>query len=386
MTKEETLNPNLLRRLFLILTIWFCGVLFPDTSAAQTQIVDDKVLLDSMKNAVDLMYNMEFEKAENCLKRFRPKYNTHPGFLLYGALNSYWKHFPISHQPKEYQVFMKNLEQIISLGEKMKQKNPKSPEADFYQLMGNLLMARHHAEEGEYIRAVNETRKAYGFIKKGFELQKNYPDFYLTTGLFNYYREVYPENHPTYKPFTIFFQSGNKSLGIKELELCAQKSLFCKGEALMFLSLIYLRDEYNLPMALRFSTQLHQNFPGNWVYDILQAEILLENKKADLAEPLISKTLMRTEPVALLAGYYLKGLYEIGENKPDAAKWAFQKALQQVKGKDKLTLSYRGLCFSELGKIANAEGKKDWMKKYFKQALEICSFKKVKQDAENAGY
>lgn len=339
-----------------------------------------------MRKAVDFMYNFQFERAEVCLKRFRPRHNTHPGFMLYDALHSYWKFFPISHQPKEYPTFMSSLDQIISAGEKMKSKNPKSPEPDFYQLMGNLLLARHHAEEGEYIRAVNETRKAYGFIKKGFEFQKNYPDFYLTTGLFNYYRVVYPENHPSYKPFTIFFPGGNKSLGIKELELSAQKSLFCKGEALMFLSLIYLRDEFNLPMALRYSTQLHQSFPGNWVYDILHAEILLENKRIDAAEHLVSKTLMRPEAVAQMAGYYLKGLSEVSANKPEAAKWAFQKALQHVKGKDKLTQSYKGLCLSELGKIANAEGKKDWMKKYFKQALEVCSFKKVKQDAKNSGY
>lgn len=339
-----------------------------------------------MRKAVDFMYNFQFDKADNCLKRFKPKYAGHPGFLLFYGLGTYWKYFPILTHPAEFKTFMASMNQLVALGEKMENKYPKHPEPVFYQMLGNLMMARHHAEAGEYIKAVNETRKAYTYIKKGFELQKNYPDFFLTTGLFNYFREAYPENHPTYKPFTVFFPDGNKAQGLKDLEMAAQKSLFSKAEALMYLSAINLRDEYNPALALKYSNQLYEHYGHNWLYNILQAEILLENKEYELAEPLVARLLMRTEPVALLAGYYLKGLQEVAANKPDAAKWAFQKAISYGKGKDKVSQGFKGLSCNELGKIAYAEGKRDWVKKYFKQALDYCSYRKVKQDAKRCGY
>lgn len=372
--------------IFHLLCLLAAFLFLPDRVQAQTPIMDDKVLTDSIRKAVDLMYNFQFDKADNCIKRFRPKYGNHPGFLLFNGLSLYWKHFPILSHPAEFKVFMATMNQVIALGDKMEGKYPKSPEPVFYQMLGNLMMARHHAEGGEYIKAVNETRKAYTFIKKGFELQKTYSDFYLTTGLFNYFREAYPNNHPTYKPFTVFFPDGNKTQGLKDLEVASQKSLFSRAEALMYLSAIQLRDEYNPVLASKYSTQLYESYPNNWLYNILHAEILIETKRNDLAEPLVTKLLMRTEPVALLAGYYLKGLIEVSENKPDAAKWAFQKAISYGKGKDKVSQGFKGLSCGELGKIAYDEGKRDWVKKYFKQALDLCTYRKVKQDAKRCGY
>ena len=357
------------------------------SARAQSPITEDRILADSMKKAVEHLYNFQFEKSESCLKRYRPKYNNHPGFLLYGALTTYFKHFPVSANSKIYQAFINTLNQVVALGEKMSHKYPKSPEPDYYQMTANLMLAKHHSEEGEYIKAVNETRKAFVFIKRGFEYQKSYPDFYLATGLYNYFRVVYPENHPIYKPFTIFFPDGNKSVGLKELELAAQKSLFSKAEALMFLSLIHLREEYNPTASAKYSVQLFENYPNNWLFQMLHAEVLIETKKMDQAEPLVSTLLMRTETLALLAGYYMKGLQEVANNKPDAAKWAFHKALSiSSKNKDKLSLGYKGLAYNELGKIAYAEGKRDWVKKYFKQALDLAAFKKIRQDSKRCGY
>ena len=120
---------------------------------------------------------------------------------------------------------------------------------------------------------------------------------------------------------------------------------------------------------------------------MFHAEILIENKKVDLAEPMVARLLMRTETLAFLTGYYLKGLMEMANNKPDAAKWAFQKALNiGSKTKDKLSQGYKGLAYNELGKIAYDEGKKDWVKKYFKHALDLAAFRKVRQDAKRCGY
>lgn len=353
---------------------------------AQTLLMSDKVALDSMKKAIDLVYNFQFERAENCIKKWRQPNVQHPAFILFNSLFSFWKKFPIGAKPNEYQAYIKNLNQLVLQAQKLEKKYPNHPEPEFYLLLGNLILARHQSEEGDYIKSVNSARKAYTYIKSGFGHKSDYPDFYLSTGLYNYYRVAFPENHPLYKPFTVFFPEGSKTSGLKDLEIASQKSFFSKAEALGFLSTIFLRDEFNVPMALKFSTQLNTLYPGNWLYSTFYAECLLESKNADSAEPIIERLLGRPESGALLGGFYLKGLTDSKKGNRDAAKWALQKALQYAKSKDRLTKGYVSLCYLELGKIAHEEGKKDWAKKYFRLALENSSFRKVKTEISKLGY
>lgn len=371
------------RVLAVLAPIFLMG--FPSAVTSQSLILNDKLAIDSLKKGIEYIYNFQFEKSDVAVKRVKQKYPGHPALLLYQSVQDFWQYFPINGS-KRFAAYQRNLTSCIAEAEKMAIKFPKQPEVEFFNMMANLLLARHLSEDGEYIKAVNHTRKAYTFIKRGFEYKNQYAEFYFSTGLYNYYREAFPENHPLYKPFTIFFPGGNKSLGLKELEIASQKALFARPEALGFLTGIYLRDEYNLPLATKYATQLYESYPDNWLYSVLFGECMAENKKPDLAETISDRLLGRNESCALLGGYYIKGLVERQRGNVDAAKWAFQKALQYGKTKDRLTRGYVGLCYNELGKIARSEGKLDWAKKYFGLALENCSFKKVKQDAKANGF
>ena len=353
---------------------------FSCASFGQTLLMDDKAAMDSMTRAVNLVYNFQFDKASHCLVKYKNKYTNHPGFTLFNCISQFWKSFPIGSKPKEYSAYTQNLDLVISQGQKLAEKYPKSPEPGFFIMMANLILARHHSEEGEYIKAVNETRRAYAFIKKGFAMKTAYPEYFFSTGLYNYYRVAFPENHPLYNSFTIFFPEGNKASGLKDLETATQKSIFSKAESYIFLCMIHMRDQYNIPSSLKYSTLLYENYPGNWMFSIVHAECLLESQKTEQAEPIISRLLGKNESSALLAGYYLKGLHEIIIGNKEGAKWAFQKALLSSKAKDRMTKGYIGLAYNELAKIAQEEGQMDFAKKYARLALENCSFKKVTED------
>jgi hypothetical protein len=353
---------------------------FSFASSGQSLLMDDKPAMDSMAKAVNLVYNYQFDKASHCLIKYKNKYANHPAFGLFNSILHFWKYFPIGSKPKEYSAYIRNLNLVIRQAEKMTEKYPISPEPDFFIMMANLILARHHSEEGEYIKAVNETRKAYPSIKKGFDWKSVYPDYYFSTGLYNYYRVAFPENHPLYNSFTVFFPDGNKASGLKDLEIAALKSTFSKAESYIFLCTIHMRDQFNIPASLKYSTSLYESYPGNWLFSIVHAECLLESQKGDAAGPIISRLLGRNESSALLAGYYLKGLLERINGNTDGAKWAFQKALLNGAGKDRLTKGYIGLIYNELAKIAQEEGRIDFAKKYARLALANCSFKKVKDN------
>lgn len=376
MDRNSTIKKPFQKTVLGILIFLGCSL----TSPGQTLLMDDKPAMDSMTRAVNLVYNFQFDKASHCLVKYKNKYTNHPAFTLFNSISHFWRSFPIGSKPKEYSTYIRNLNLVISQGEKLAEKYPKSPEPGFFIMMANLILARHHSEEGEYIKAVNETRRAYAFIKKGFELKSAYPEYYFSTGLYNYYRVAFPENHPVYNSFTVFFPEGNKASGLKDLESATQKSIFSKAESYTFLCMIYMRDQFNIPASLKYSTALHENYPENWIFSIVHAECLLESQNKEQAESIISRLLGRNEPFALLAGYYLKGLHERMIGNTDGAKWAFQKALMSATAKDRLSKGYVGLTYNEMAKIAQEEGQLEFAKKYARQALDNCSFKKVKEN------
>ena len=376
----KTLNTKII--LWISLSMMLCQL----QVSAQGLLLEDKVVLDSVKASIHHLYNFRFDQSQKSLLRFKPKYGNHPGFILLSAIRNYWKYFPIGAKPKEYEAYKKDLNQVIRISESMMKKYPKSPEPVYYFMTANLILARHHSEEGEFISAVNETRKAFPLIKRGFKLKTAFPDFYFTTGLYNYYRVAFPENHPVYSAFTVFFPDGNKEDGLKDLAIASQKSYFSSAEALIFLCGIALRDYYDVPKAMEHANNLNRHYPGNWVFSILYGECLLESGLKDEASPIIKNLLGRTESAALLSGYYLQGLQEKMNGHKDAAKWNLQKALMYGKTSDRLTKGQIGLAYNELAKIAMEEGNKDLAKKYFRLAGENCSYTKVKRDAAAAGF
>ncbi len=362
------------------------GLFFSQLSEAQGLLLQDKAAIDSIKASVHHLYDFKFEQSQKSLAKFKTKYGSHPGFLLLSCIRNYWKNFPINGKAKEYETYKKDLSQVVKLAEAMMKKYPKSPEPGYYFMTANLMLARHHSEDGEFITAVNETRKAYPLIKKGFSMKASFPDYYFTTGLYNYYRVAFPENHPAYSPFTVFFPDGNKEQGLKELVTATQKSYFSAAEAKVFLCSIYLRDYFDIPKSLEHTSSLYKLYPNNWVFSILYGESLLESGKKEEAGPIIRNLLGRTETAALLSGYYLQGFQERLFGRNDAAKWNWQKALMYGKSNDRLSKGQVGLAYNELAKLALEEGNRDLAKKYFRLASENCSYAKVKKDIATAGF
>ena len=68
-------------------------------------------------------------------------------------------------------------------------------------------------------------------MKTGFDLMHKNPEFYYTTGLYNYYREQYPESHPGYKTVVWVLAGGDKEKGLQLLHKASKEALFTKTEA-----------------------------------------------------------------------------------------------------------------------------------------------------------
>lgn len=324
-----------------------------------------------MAKAVLQLYNGQFGQADQTVQSIRKKYENHPSITLFSALLRYWKHMPVQKSPKDMEAYKLLLFRTAALSEAQLKKNDKNPEAIFFNMMAYLMLARFNAETGEYIKAVNDARKAYVQLKKGMDLKEKYPEFYFSTGLFHFYREFYPEANPVYKPFAFFFESGNKKLGLEEMEVAANRSVFCKAEALTFLTFINLRYENNHNEALRFSKQLVDEYPGNNVFKLLRTDVLLTAEQYDEAEGLITHLLTQSSTFLFAPAMAFHGiLHEKHFKKNELAKGFYLKSLQLAKPTKKTEDVYSYTCYAGLGRIYKAENNLEKARFYYRKAAD----------------
>lgn len=368
-------------KLFLCQLIFGLCFLFqcPALLLGQNLLIEDAQAVDSIKKAVALTYNFQFEASEKTAAFLSKKYQSHPGVKLYECINQFWKYFPISSHPILFETYKRNLTKVLETSEKLLESNKNNAEATFFCLLVNMMIGRHQAEDGNYLKAVNAMRKAYNYLKQGEKFQSRYEDFYFTTGLYNYYRVAYPEAHPMYKPFLSFFPDGNKVLGIKQMDIAAQKAMFVVPEALSFLIVIHLRYENKKEKGMTYANQLFALFPENPVYKILYAEALLMNGQYEDAVPVVNQIIKSNLKMAVVPAILYKALLEEKlHGKKEEAKTLFLKATSYKP--NKANQNYIGLAYYYLAKLNAADTKQS--KDYYKQALKYCEYRNIQEECK----
>ncbi len=248
----------------------------------------DPSALKLIKSGVDCIYNFQFKQARNIYMEIKQSYPEHPIPYIFRALITYWENYPLLPDSPARQSFEDDLYTCIELSEK-----DFSPVNEAEYLMTNLgargLLLLFYADNGISMQVLSIAPSTYKYVKKAFDNADVYEDFYFITGLYNYYREAYPEAHPVYKPLAFIFPKGDKARGLRELDIAARQGIFLKAEAFSFLSGIYISFENNYPQAFHYSKTLHELYPSNVQYLAVYIKNLLLVKRYDEAEELINK-------------------------------------------------------------------------------------------------
>jgi hypothetical protein len=117
-----------------------------------------------------------------------------------------------------------------------------------------------------YFKAFFRIRKCIRYLKASFGNETKYPFFFLTTGLYNYYRANAGDSYPLLIPYLKLYPSGNKENGISFLEKASESNnRYLNTEANYFLMKIYL-DENKHSLSYRYSEVLCPRFPGNGLF------------------------------------------------------------------------------------------------------------------------
>lgn len=362
---------------------FFVLCLFTIKVIGQSPIMENEEAMALIKKATFHIYNTENQQAIGYINKLQDLLPNYPAAPMMHALNINWSHFPLDTESKEFASLKKHLLTSLERTEEILDKDDENIEGIFFAMSIHSWLAQFYDEAGSTFKALSSAKKAYHYMKKGFDLTDQSAEFYFSTGLFNYYRVQYPESNPVYKPFMWFFRSGDKALGIKQLKIASQQALFTKSEAAMYLAHLYLRYEKDPISALTYSRSLIKSFPKNPVFKVNYVEALLEARRYAEAKLIIEGLLGLPEPFFRMSAEIFHGMYlekhmkELTKAKAFYLKGIDAGASLGDKAENRLSFAYAGLA-----RIAHKEGDQEQALTYYKKASKLAQYRTIKEEAK----
>jgi hypothetical protein len=351
------------------------------TFALHAQILKDTASLNLLKKGIDYVYNFQFDKAEEVFTRLSNTFPGHPVVHLFKGMITYWENYPLLPTSPAHISYEEDLRSCIELSEK--KNNPDNSTEDLLaDLCARGLLLLFYADNDLSMEVFPLATSTYQYIRRAFDFTTAYYDFYFFTGLYNYYREAYPETYPIYKALSFLFPKGDKSKGLKELKKAAENSIVLKAESYFFLSIIFLSFENNYQQALSYSKSLHELYPANLEYQADYIKNLLLVKRYDDAERLVN-----LKAAATSNGYFQAELsifngilQEKKYNNYSLAQQYYLKGARDISLCGAYGNEYAAYAYFGLSRISDINGDKQYKKMYRRQALKLADLRKIDFD------
>jgi tetratricopeptide (TPR) repeat protein len=354
---------------------------FPNKLLAQKSMIDDKEMQELVKKGLNKTYNFEFTEAEKLFLQVEKKYPEHPAYNFLMASNLLWQMLYDDSYKEKSKEYFNYLETSLKLASPYLKKDKRDVEGVFFTMAIESCIAIYFAERGDNGKAMNHAKKAYDFMKAGFILKEKYVDFYFSTGLYDYFVVEYPETHPIYKPFMIFFSNGNKSRGIKELENCVKNGIFSRTESLHYLSNIFSKYENEPARSITYTDRLVKDYPQNYYFISRHVENLIALEKYKEAEVYAYKLFHTEKKSFVMRSYVFYGmLNEKHFKKPAEAMDYYKAAIKLSKELSQPVKEYVSFALIGIARIHHANGNKQEAIAHYKSAKEIADYKSVKKE------
>jgi len=350
---------------------------------AQYKILEHPETVEKFHQAIDSVYNLNFEAADIIIEELEKDLGDYPGVFLLKAFYVGWKNRPIKKEHESYLKFKSYLLKGIEKSEEMLKIDEAYVDASFYLMACHAYLAELYVNNGQNFKALGEAKSAYKYIKIGFEHTEENPEFYFSSGIYNYYREKYPEENPFYKSFIWFFRSGDKDKGIDMLKKGSLSAIFTRAECYTYLFHINLRYEDNPATAIYYSTLLKNKYPNNLLYISNYIENSIRLKKYDEIYPYIERLLISDNDYYKYLGLIFHGIYL------EKKEVNLKKAITQYQIADKLgdmdeirVPHYDSILFLGLGRINKSLGNTELGNEYLKKSVKAAEYIAYRKDAE----
>lgn len=364
--------------LLLLACLWFGNPAFSQNSFTQ-----DSVTLLKIQQAIDSIYNLNFDLADSVIAELDQTLSDYPGVLLLKAFYASWKYRPIKKDHASFSEFESYLKQGIEQCEEMLKKDEDNVEANFFMMACHAYLAELYVNNGQNFKALGEAKTAYKYIKVGFDLVEEIPEFYFSSGIYNYYREKFPEENPFYKSFIWFFRSGDMEEGLQMLRKGSELAIFTKAECFTYLFHIYLRYEDKPAIALQYSRLLKEYYPRNLHYISNYVENLIRMDQYEKLLPLIQRLQDSEKAFYKYQGHIYYATYlENFANKQDSAIVHYKLADEVGEEEEVRVPHYDSMLYLGLGRINKSRGNVDLGNQYLKKSVKAAEYIAYRKDAE----
>lgn len=336
-----------MRFLFIIFFI-----LIPLSGISQNNILENPRIQQKIESCLYNTYNFNFKDARSTQKEIGNALPKHPVTDFLYALIIYWENMPLLPDDKQTDEFLRSMEKSISRSKELLKDDPEHLEGVFFDLHARAFTAMFWADNGKFHRVLKDIDNLYRRTMQGIDMKRQFNEFYFSSGLYSYYIEAYLETHPVYKPLGVLFRKGDMEKGLQELQYAIDSTTYIKVEAILFMSLLELNYEENMPEALKYASILHNNYPNNTYYTGHYLMTLLYQQKYVQADSALQKLEQKDDDYSkMLVSIYRGFLAENDENDPLKAKIYYRNGIKEAEKFGPFADIYKAIAYTGLARI-----------------------------------
>jgi tetratricopeptide (TPR) repeat protein len=368
---------------FILIIVLVCSI----PIYSQTEVFDSLINV-----GINQIYNIKFEEAEATFANLDRDYSKQPAGKFFKAMIIWWK-INLDQSNEQYDdLFEEKLEDVIDFCDDLLDEDDENVDAIFFKGGALGFRGRLSSIRKEWFDAALDGKDALPLVYEAFKIDSTNEDVKLGFGIYNYYAEAIPEKYPFIKPAMIFFPSGDKEKGIRQLKSASINAKYAAIESQYFLMNLYYQFENDYNKALEYAAVLHDKFPDNPIFqkyvgrvfvkkgNYNKAAMIFEDvkKKSELNMPGYSETLLREST------YYL-GVNHMRKNQIDSAESSFSQCVELSRRLDEENDEESGFQVNAvlyLGKIYSQRGEAELAKKYYNHVLEMRDYSNSHKKAE----
>ncbi len=343
-------------------------------------LIADMTVQIEATEAMNAMYNFDFENARIQYNWLREKYPESPLSYFLLGLNEWWKMIPDSDRKEFDDTFFYYMDTAILIAERMLDIPDSRIEGAFFLAASYAFKGRLYSDRGQWGRAASAGKSSLKYLEISKEHTELSPELLFGDALYNYFAEWIPENYPILKPLLAFFPDGDKELGLQQLEEVSVNAFYTRIEAQIFLMQIVANDKNDYGKALGIAKYLFEHYPNNPYFHRYYARYLYSSRLYRKLEPVALEIIDRLEnnwfgyeaTSGRYAAFFLGQLYQSRGDNSEAEKY-YKLAIGFAEESEDIETGYALYSMLNLGKIANQDGRKGEATKYFKKVKKEAS-------------
>lgn len=322
------------------------------------------------------IYNLEFDSASANFNKVIAMYPEHPAGYFLDAMVEWWR-IATNRRAKQFDDrFLEKINRTIDICDRLIEKNQYDVTGKFFKGGAVGYRGRFYAQREQYLKAADDGRIGFDMLLECQKIAPTNHDIMLGTGIYNYFAAVLPDQYPILKAAMFFLPSGDKRLGILQLQTAAKRAKYASTEAKVVLLTVYYQFEKNPTEALKIAQDLFTMYPNNAYFQkyVGRCQVQLgysgeyEATWRDVVSKCIDKKNGSYDLLTAREALYYVGLGLMNRNQLDSALRYFYKCDEGGRHLDEDPSGFTISVNMKIGNIYDLQGKRE---------LAIMQYKKV---------